>query len=97
MYLIHPQEIYERTPMHLETTQVEIDTLHARANIKFNEQNYDDNWKRDLAADLNIRIGHVLYCLETTAVSSNYSFGMATMNIIERVAHFEALTILPMD
>jgi predicted transposase YbfD/YdcC len=86
-----------RTLMHLEPTQVEIDALHARANIKFNEQDYDDNWKRDLAADLNIQIGHVLYCLETTADSSDYSFGVATMNIIERVAHFEELNILPMD
>jgi hypothetical protein len=82
-----------RVPMCYKPTQAEIDALHVRANVKFDAQCYDEDWKNDLASDLNAQITRVLYCLETTADSSDYAFGVATMNIVERVAHFEELTI----
>lgn len=57
---------------------------------EFSEKHPED-WKNQLAADLNHLMGRAVWWLETDNDDIDHDFGAAVVRVVERVAEFEEL------
>lgn len=68
------------------------DEVYERLNdiYEFSEDRPDE-WRNQVARDLNHLIGRAVYSLETSCDESDIGFGNAVLRIVERVAEFEKI------
>jgi len=52
---------------------------------------HDEQWKNEVADDLNTLLGRAIYFSETSNDESDQAAEKATLRIVERVANFEEI------
>ena len=60
---------------------------------EFKEKGQTEEWKNEVAKELNILLGRAQYFRETSNDESDQEAEMATLSIAQRVAEFEELEV----
>lgn len=68
------------------TPEITLDT-------RFDETAHAEDWKNQVAFDLNYILGRAVYHLETTNDGSDRNFAKAALAIVTRVAEFEGIQV----
>lgn len=75
-----------------ETKQLAAEEALARLNaLREFAKNHTEEWKNQLADDLNHIMGRAVWWLETDRDEIDADFGAAVVRVVERVAEFEKL------
>ena len=78
--------------MPADTKQLTADEVLERLNVMSEfSQNHAEQWRNQVADDLNQLMGRAVYWLETDGDTTDAEFGNAVLRIVERVAEFEEI------
>lgn len=67
------------------------DLYMTKLTTKFDESRQDEQWRNEVAKELNILIGRAVYFSETSNDSSDQEAEVATLSIVQRVRDFEEI------
>lgn len=68
-----------------------LELLNRCRALEFDAKKHDEQWRNDVAADLNEMLGRIQYQLETDGDDCDCRWAAATLRVIERVAEFEEI------
>ena len=73
-----------------DDTKLPADEVLDRLNAihEFSEE-HPDEWRNEVARDLNVLVGRATWWIETDRDETDREFGAAVLRIVERVAEFE--------